>query len=523
MKKQFIFFALLSLPLGMMAQSEIDALRFSTNELTGTARGMAMGGAFGALGGDITGIASNPAGIGVYRSSEVVTSLDFASVGVNTNLDGSKNDESKFNFSFNNAAYVGYCPLGDGNVKSFNYGFSYNRLKNFGRNYLATGNNQGASLSDYIAGISTAKHVNVRSLEGNSAYDSGAPWLSVLGYQGGLILLENGTDDVYWSAYNVGKPNTKLKVSEEGYIKSYDFSGGVNILDQFFLGVTFAITDLYYSTNSSYDEDFGGGDFFYLDNYLESKGSGYQVSVGAIYRPINELRLGVAYHSPTWYSLTDLYWGQTGSYINGFDPIFASAPPYDETGVYDYRFQTPYQWTFSLAGVIGTKAIISVDYEIKDYTSMSFKDTYGYNLEWDPDQWIKEDYRMASTVKAGVEYRLFPEVSLRAGYAWMQSPLETSFRDGNKEVMTVGTMPHYVLQGDTQYATFGLGIRITPQFYIDGAFVYRTQTSDLYGYSPITGLMYDTDTDHPSNRLNVNPATFKEETLRGILTIGYKF
>lgn len=32
-----------------------------------------MGGAFGALGGDISGIAINPAGIGVYQKSEIVT------------------------------------------------------------------------------------------------------------------------------------------------------------------------------------------------------------------------------------------------------------------------------------------------------------------------------------------------------------------------------------------------------------------------------------------------------------------
>ena len=518
MKKQLLSYILLCVSFIMYAQSEVDAIRFSTNELTGTARGVGMAGAFGALGGDITGIASNPAGIGVYRSSEILTSLDLASVGVNTNLDGSANDESKLNFSFNNVAYVSYCPMGDDNIKSFNYGFSYNRLKNFGRNYYATGFDQGASLTDYIAGISTANEIYYKHLEGEgrNPYNSsnGAPWISILGYN--AYLIDDIEDYEYASAYPSGRPSNRLKVSEEGYINSYDFTGGLNLFDRLFLGITFSMTDLFYRTDSYYDEDFGNSNFFHFDNYYKAEGSGYQVSLGAIYHLMPQLRLGVAYHSPTWYSMTDSYQGTAEAFGNPSG--YFCAPLGDgEIAMTDYRFQTPYQWTFSVAGVIGSRAIVSVDYEMKDYTSMSFTDTYGHHLSWNPNQWIKEDYRMASTVKTGIEYRLFPEISLRGGYAWMQSPLETSYQAGEKEVMTVGTMPHYTLQGDTQYLTLGLGIRITPQFYVDGAFVYRTQTSDLYGYSPVISY------SDGNERLDVNPAQFKEEALRGIITVGYKF
>lgn len=67
---------ILSLPLS--AQGEVDALRFSREDLYGTARSMAMGGAFGALGGDLTGVNINPAGIAVYRSSEVVGTVNLS-------------------------------------------------------------------------------------------------------------------------------------------------------------------------------------------------------------------------------------------------------------------------------------------------------------------------------------------------------------------------------------------------------------------------------------------------------------
>ena len=41
----------------------------------GTARFMSMGGAFTALGGDISTLSQNPAGIGVFRTSEMMSNL----------------------------------------------------------------------------------------------------------------------------------------------------------------------------------------------------------------------------------------------------------------------------------------------------------------------------------------------------------------------------------------------------------------------------------------------------------------
>lgn len=57
------------------AQGVLDAYKFSQSDLNGTARYLGMGGAFGALGGDISVLSNNPAGLGIYRSSEVVTTL----------------------------------------------------------------------------------------------------------------------------------------------------------------------------------------------------------------------------------------------------------------------------------------------------------------------------------------------------------------------------------------------------------------------------------------------------------------
>ena len=117
------------------AQGEMDAYKFSKNDLTGTARSVSMGGAFGALGGDISGVSINPAGIGIYKNSEIVTTLNFQNTKTQTELNTGKIDDSKFKFTFDNLAFVSVFPLNSDVAPSLNIGFSYNRLKNFDRKY----------------------------------------------------------------------------------------------------------------------------------------------------------------------------------------------------------------------------------------------------------------------------------------------------------------------------------------------------------------------------------------------------
>jgi len=119
MKKSIIVFCsvlMCSISLAF-SQGEVEALKLSGSDLSGTARGMAMGGAFGALGGDLTGISINPAGIGVYRSSEVVGTLGLAQekseVGSVT--------RNKTQFAFDNIGFVGYFPLRSDAIPFFEF------------------------------------------------------------------------------------------------------------------------------------------------------------------------------------------------------------------------------------------------------------------------------------------------------------------------------------------------------------------------------------------------------------------
>ena len=505
----------LAIALNGFGQGEMDAYRFARNDLFGTARGVSMAGAFGALGGDITGVAQNPAGIGVYRSSEFTTTLDFTSTDIETNTKGITSSESKFNFHFGNVAYMGYIPL-SGEVKSFNFGFSYNRIKNLDRNYSMNGKDLPTSIADYIA--TTTYGTRLKDLKSKNAY-SNCPWLGVLGYDTYMINPVSENDDNYEyerGFFNGETVNNSLSVSERGTVESYDFSLGTNFSDKFYIGATFSITDLHYELSSFYSETPAEGGFLDLKNYLTTDGNGYQFSIGAIYRPLDELRLGVAYHSPTWYNMTDYYYADAEASLEegGASAGTPDDPPFD------YKYRTPDRWVASAAVILGTKAIFSIDYEYSDYSKMNLKDQDGFNLDnnpdYNPNTYISQDYKSASTLRAGLEYRATPQASIRVGYAWMQSPLEDDFKEGRVQVQTVGTIPQYTLEGDANYFTWGGGYKFTPNFYMDIAFAYKWEEDKLYAFSPIIE-------NNGNVILNSTPSKFKNNTFRGLLTLGYKF
>ena len=490
-------------------QGEMDAYRYSNKDLSGTARGQAMGGAFGALGGDVTGVAINPAGIGVYRSSEVLVNFSLTSP-------SSKFLNTNTQFGIDNLSYVGCFPLTTENLLSLNFGFNYNRIKNFEQRYSASRPKMGFSLTDYMEVLTNG--VNHGLWDTDNLYSNGnVPWLSILAWDGYLIDPVSGTDDMYATILEQGElVRPSLNVSERGKIEVYDFTIGANHANTFFWGITLALTDLSYLMRSSYDENFlgdlGGG--FRLDNYLETKGSGIQMKLGAIYKPTDALRLGITYHSPTWYSMTDSYQGTlTPRGIFDDDGNLAGRTSTPKDVYTNYYLRSPGSWTFSLAGVLGTQAILSLDYEVRDYSAMNLRDADGFDSQYE-NRLISKHYKNTSTVRAGFEFKFTPQFSGRLGYAWAQNPFQSGLRDTGEKVETVGTIPHYSLSNCATYLTTGIGFRFTPQFYGDFALVMRTQKDDLYYFPSKLGddVLADSFED-----------SFTNKTIKALVTLGYRF
>lgn len=520
------------------AQGEIDAYKFSQSELSGTARYMSMGGAFGALGGDISVMGANPAGLGIYRSSEIVTTLSVSSVKTNTNWEGTTMGESKTKFNFDNIAYVGYFPTGnDEGLVGWNVGFSYNRAMSFNRRYQMGRGAGGYSLSDYIAAITNRDGATGNDLLSSDSYDPymSQNWLSVLGYDSNIISSANpsqaggfyssfGENDNLWEVQQAD-----LFVHETGAIDKYNFSLATNISNTVFIGATLAVTDLNYHLTSIYDEDFGYGegeitsDHLYWDNYSSVDGTGYAFNLGVIVRPCDLLRIGVAYNSPTWYKITDYHTAEAGATINGYEDVNRATPG----GAYtEYRLRTSDRWIFSAAAIIGQTALISVDYELSRYNSMYLSAWNGYDWSGDglyDNEYIKEDFGIGSMLKVGAEIKVTPQFAIRFGGAWQNTPVKSGLlyneSDGVEslvEISTASTQTAYTISRNIGYATFGLGYRFTPNFYADLACVYRIQKEDAYPFSNV----FD---GNGSSLVESIPASLKTNTTKVALTLGYKF
>jgi len=516
MKRNLLFMVACFVCALAFGQGEIDAHRYSNNDLSGTARGQAMGGAFGALGGDVTGVAINPAGIGVYRSSEVVANMTLTS----PLTSGNTNQQSNTSFHFDNLSYVGYYPLINGSMLSLNFGFNYNRVKSFDQNYSTSRPTMNSSLTDYMALLTNG--IGPSTWDGDYYNNPNVPWLSALAWDG-YLLKEPDKNNIYESILDPGaRVSPSLKVSERGKVENYDFTIGSNIANKFFWGATFSIVDLSYSMTSSYDESFLGvsGRGMTLNNSLDTRGSGYQMKVGVIFKPSDALRIGAAYHSPVWYSMTDYYWaGLTPRGINMGDGNLAGFTSTPDNAATNYQFRTPGSWTFSAAAVLGTQAVVSLDYEMKNYASMNLKDNSGNDWTYE-NGIINEDFKNTSTVRAGLEIRFTPQFSGRLGYAWMQNPYSTDIQSLGKIVVPAGTIPNYTLTGDVNYMTAGLGFRFTPQFYGDFALVLRTQKDNVY-YFP-SGVPTENGLSKIENWDGFeNPVTNK--WLKGLITFGYRF
>jgi len=511
MKHNLLFIIALFVCASSFAQGEIDAYRYSNNDLSGTARGQAMGGAFGALGGDVTGVAINPAGLGIYRTSEIVANISLSSPMTSEN----SFNESAAKVSFDNLSYVRYCPLISGNLLSLNFGFNYNKIKDFNQTYSTSCTNRKNSLTDYMALLSDG--IYTTSFDNNPYDNHSIPWLSVLAWDSYLIDPKKGVNNQYESILNENEQvSPSLRVSEKGRIESYDFSVSTNVSNNFFWGITVSITDISYVMKSVYDEKFSdvAGSGFDIYNYFETQGSGFQLKTGVIYKPVDELRIGVAYHSPTWYTMTDYYYAElTPRLIKDDNGDYAKITSTPKNAYSNYYLQTPGSLTLSLASVFSSKAIVSVDYELKNYTYMNLKDRdrNDYNHE---NKLIKEDYKNTSTLRAGMEYRFTPQLSGRLGYAWAQNPYKKSLTETGNVVETAGTIPHYVLSNCTSYYTGGLGFRFTPEFYVDFAMTLRTQNDDLYSFQPIN--VNNTESDSFLG-------TYTNNSLKGLLTFGYRF
>ena len=513
MKKKVFALLLCGLPLLINAQDAFDVLQMSQTELRGTSRFQSMAGAFGALGGDLSTLTQNPAGIGVYRNSDlgITFSQDFNSTkaGVNTT------NETKFNV--NNVGYIGAIRLDSETVPNLNFGFSYNRLQSFNRHYVGGVANIPTSMSNFIAD----EFVNMPGYTSadlyweddfNPYFDGYAPWAAVTTFDmrtnnNGYVGIINDNGAAMQGLFGNGTAgDAYYEVEERGHADEYNIAFGGNIGNKLYFGLDFGILDLDYKSYQTYEEELenayimlddadlyespiGNNDTYAnwnLYNYLHSEGTGVNFKLGLIWKPIQELRFGVAFHTPTYYDMRDTYYVSAALDAYQYDERLYKASKGSNDG-YDYSstytIKTPWHFMGSVAGVIGTKGILSFDYEYVANETMRIGDDRNNDYPDVTDN-VKAYFKPSHIFRLGGEYRLTPNFSLRAGYSYKTTQVEKGVDDYEYNIATVGTNPAYQYDNAVHNITGGLGYRYK-SFYTDLAYVHKIRQSVYNAFSPI--------------------------------------
>lgn len=544
MNKRLSSLILAALPVVAFSQTAFDAYQMSRYDLRGTARFMSMAGAFGAIGGDLSSLNQNPAGIGVYRKNEIGFTLDIdmqstkAPFLMNNNASWGQNSTSQTKVSVPNIGYVGVAFTGSDIMPVFQWGFSYGRVASFNRRYRGSIDMNG-SLSNYIAGYTTADGYTTGQLQSstdNYWNRAHAPWMSILAYNSYMINPLASNMNQYQGLWLDGTTYgiADFDVEEKGFIDEYEINFGGNFTNSIYWGLGVGISDIDYSRYVYYKEymtgalapvvennetvagapDFDNEAQIGLSSNQRITGTGVNVKFGLIYRPINEFRVGLAVHTPTYYNLT-----QSNDGIVDYNYGDNSAVRGTDTGTpiesYDWKLRTPWRLIASAATVIGGRGIVSVDYEYRPYQNITTKFSDGYDCS-DVNSDIKTYYKSSNILRIGGEFRVTPNFSVRAGYSFESSPTTSQFKNDETMVYTsnpydTGTAPSYSVDDKTQYITCGIGYRYK-SFYADAAYVHRSHTSDFHPYTGYNGY-----TENP------NTAEIKENNNNIVLSVGFKF
>lgn len=516
-----LFLALAALPAS--AQETYQDTKLVENELNGTARYVGMGGAMEALGADISTISSNPAGIGLFRKNQVTVSGGLVTQGGDATTSPAFNG-IQLNYSGNktNASFdqVGFVWAHRINKRSYlNFGFNYHKSRNFDQILNAGGKLTNAS-QNKLSAIKYALGV------GDNA------WNAVDANYMEMFKSADGNDMEYrnGSQYLFGQ-------YQKGYIGDYDFNFSGNINDRIFLGITLGIHDVNYRSNSIYSEDLEGDAYSLAEEGLKIDGTGYDVKLGAIFRPFasSPFRVGVYVHTPVFYSLTQH--GLSGISLGSLnsDGSTANDGTYSENyATLDYRVNTPWKFGVSLGHTVGNYLALGATYEYSDYGTIDNRYIDGGYYDDFYGQWYdssssdhamnhntKKTLRGVSLLKLGAEYKVAPAWSVRLGYNY-QSPIfkEEGFRDGSIESQGVAyaTSTDFTNWKATNRFTCGVGYQYKG-FTIDLAYQYTQTDGDFYPF--MSYYAADSEPEEMNNQVGGTSVSFKRSQF--LLTLGYRF
>jgi hypothetical protein len=515
----------LSLSTTLWAQDESDALRYSFLTDGGTARAQAVGGAMGSVGGDISSMTVNPAGIGFFKTNDFSITPALNNVNNSASYYDNMETNSKSDLYLQEIGAVFASDkrsAGSGKWENISFAIGENRLANFNSNlyYQGTINNPKdySSYSDnYLITLANANETSVQNAETNYPFGVSE---SVNAGLIGPIENTNGTvtgwnslpSQIIADGYPLLQSNL---INTKGGLNEVSLAIAGNYSDKFYIGAALNIPSIKYTRDETFTETNTQDNSSPLNNYnvynyLNTTGVGINGKFGIIYKPVPSFRLGLAYHTPTYYSMHDTYF--TTVTTDTKDEGILSSTTADVTGGYDgdytYNLTTPMRFVASATYIFGEgaknrndklKGFLTADCEMVNYGNARYK--FDQSNESDVQQQnainssIGNLYTNASNIRVGGELK-FNVWSVRAGIADYGDPYKNNSVNANRMLYSGG-----------------VGLR-QGGVYLALTYVYSVQNDFNQPYYVM------------ANSLNVpspEVATFTQTQSNFIFTFGFKF
>jgi len=459
----------------------MEVFQYTTTNPTGSPRANALGGAFTALGGDISSVTNNPAGLGFYRRSEYNIGLNtgfFKSKANVRNLSSVINtDYSKQWLNINN---LGLVMESNRDLNNGFYGgawaVSYQRLSNFHSAFQYYGNNQNNSIRDayleevqgVIPVIELDEGVAIVSNEAQTAYDAYV-----------INVVEGGISDASTDYYTLN-PDASVSqlaiIQKSGGLSELSLSYGGNFGDELYFGFSANYLTVNHEEKKTYVEaidDISDSLLsFQVEDRLITEGNGLSFRTGLIYNLANNFKLGLTFESPKWLSLSESQITRITAEFDETNTGFTIEDVERMSGTFSYKLMTPMTFRFGGAYFFGKKGFITSDIEFVDYPNAKLKaSTFDFFAD---NNTISNLYKGVVNYKIGGEYRI-KQLMLRAGFARFNDPFRNTNEiiiDHSKTFITGGigfknrkhaygfSFQHYSYK--TQYQAYTLANELTP-------------------------------------------------------------
>lgn len=516
--RYFLFGILVTISTAGFSQVPEDAMRYSWYSQSGTARNMAIGGAAGSLGGDITSIFVNPAGIGFYKTGEVV--ITPAIFNANTNSDYREEQEKvkRGGFNLGTTGYVRGSLNRRNPQNSTAFGVALNQIANFNQKTSYSSLNNYSSFAEQFAEEFAQSGYSINDV---LTTNSPLPYTAAVGLYTYLI------DTVTINGQTIVKAAPEYQL-DSGYalrqiysnttgggIYDLSFAAGGNLMDKLYWGVTIGIPIIYYRSDMTYTENdtssnkFNHFNSFTYNDRFTTTGVGFNVKLGAIYQATEQLRVGFALHTPSWMFLSDSRTTNLSTQLetpSGNDESFSinsKTFTNGEAGEAKYTQRAPWKAILSASMVFGTtenvkkqKGFITADIEYVRHTASRFSSD---NEDPTPEEKayykalnnvIKDYYKGAFNFRAGGELK-FNTLMARLGFGYYGNPYH------DKEL----NASQVLLSGGLGYRNRG--------YFIDLTYVHRTKKDVNFPY-------------RLTDRANTFANT-RQQTGMVVATVGYKF